>query len=69
MKSRQIRRKNESGQSLVEYGLILGLIAVAAIAILVTLGPQISGVFSNVSTEISDVPGGTPASGGPPAAE
>ncbi|MDD8043951.1 MAG: Flp family type IVb pilin [Verrucomicrobiota bacterium] len=61
MKSMQIRRKNESGQSLVEYGLILGLIAVAAIAILVTLGPQISGVFSNVSTEISDVPGGTPA--------
>ncbi len=69
MKSMQIRRKNESGQSLVEYGLILGLIAVAAIAILVTLGPQISGVFSNVSTEISDVPGGTPSSGCTPAAE
>ena len=38
----------EEGQGLVEYALILVLVAVVVIAILVILGNQVSGVFSAV---------------------
>ena len=44
--------KDESGQGMVEYGLILGLIAVAAIAALVLLGPKISGIFDAANSKI-----------------
>ena len=48
---------DESGQGMVEYGLILGLIAVAAIAALVILGPRIKGIFDNANSELNQVPG------------
>ena len=38
----------EEGQGLVEYALILVLIAVVVIAILVILGPVIANVFSTI---------------------
>jgi pilus assembly protein Flp/PilA len=40
----------EEGQGLVEYALILVLVAVVVIAILLLLGPQISNVFSRVTS-------------------
>ncbi len=43
----------ESGASLVEYGLLVGLIAVAAIAFLRTLGTNISGMFSAASSQLT----------------
>ena len=39
----------EKGQGLVEYALILVLIAVVVIAILVFLGPIIGNVFSEIA--------------------
>ncbi|HEX6290746.1 MAG TPA: Flp family type IVb pilin [Herpetosiphonaceae bacterium] len=39
----------EEGQSLVEYALVLVLIAVAVIGILAVLGTNISGVFERVT--------------------
>ena len=42
----------EKGQGLVEYALILVLIAVVVIAILVILGPQIARVFSTISNSL-----------------
>jgi pilus assembly protein Flp/PilA len=39
----------EEGQGLVEYALILVLVAVVVIAILQLLGPRIGGVFSQVN--------------------
>lgn len=44
--------RNEEGQSLVEYGLIIALIAVAVIAVLALLGGHISSLFSNVSNSL-----------------
>ena len=41
------------GQGLVEYALILFLIAVVVIAILIVLGPQIGAVFSQVTAGLS----------------
>ncbi|MBN1872699.1 MAG: Flp family type IVb pilin [Anaerolineae bacterium] len=42
----------EEGQGLVEYALILVLVAVVVIAILTVLGPQIGQVFSQISDEM-----------------
>ncbi len=39
----------EKGQGLVEYALILVLVAIVVIAILMLLGPQIANVFSKVT--------------------
>ena len=38
----------EEGQGLVEYALILVLIAIVVIAVLVVLGPAIGDVFSDI---------------------
>lgn len=46
--------KEESGQTLVEYGLIVALLSIAAIAILATLGSDIVDVFTTVSTKLQD---------------
>lgn len=43
----------EEGQGLVEYALILVLVAVVVIAILTLLGPQIGNVFSKITNELS----------------
>jgi len=40
---------HEEGQGLVEYALILVLVAVVVIAILTLLGPQIGNVFSKIT--------------------
>lgn len=50
--------REEKGQTLVEYGLIVALLSIAAIAILTTLGQDIVDVFTEVSTELQDA--GTP---------
>jgi len=46
----------EEGQGLVEYALILVLVAIIVIAILMVLGPQIGNVFSKVTTGLQTVP-------------
>lgn len=50
--------KDESGQGMVEYGLIIALIAIAVIAALKLLGPAISGIFEDAQTELEGVGGG-----------
>ena len=44
---------HEQGQGLVEYALILVLVAVVVIAILTLLGPQIANMFSKVTNGLS----------------
>lgn len=44
--------KDENGQGMVEYGLILGLIAVAAVAVLIVLGPRITSMFQQASNAL-----------------
>ncbi len=45
--------QNEEGQGLVEYALILVLVAIVVIAILLLLGPVVGNVFSNVTDALS----------------
>jgi pilus assembly protein Flp/PilA len=42
----------EEGQGLVEYALILVLVAIVVIAILLVLGPAIGNVFSSVVDQL-----------------
>lgn len=39
---------NERGQGMVEYSLIIGLVAVVVIAVLITLGDSITAKFQEV---------------------
>jgi pilus assembly protein Flp/PilA len=48
----QDRLARQEGQALVEYALILSLIAVAAVVILGVLGGKISGIFTTISDDI-----------------
>lgn len=43
----------QRGQGMVEYALILVLVALAVIAALTFLGGQISGVFHNITTVLT----------------
>ena len=45
-------RRDEEGQTLVEYGLLLALIAIVVIAVLLLLGPAISGIFQSVNDQL-----------------
>ena len=45
--------KDEDGQGMVEYGLIIGLIAIVVIVALVALGPKIIDIFTNAGN-VSD---------------
>ena len=48
----QFRNDDEEGQTLVEYGLLLALIAIIVIVALIFLGPIISQLFSNVARNL-----------------
>jgi pilus assembly protein Flp/PilA len=45
----------ERGQGLVEYALILVLVAVVVLAVLLILGPILGNTFSEVNSEIERV--------------
>jgi pilus assembly protein Flp/PilA len=45
----------EKGQGLVEYALILVLVAIVVIAALMILGPLIGNVFSKINSSLSKV--------------
>jgi pilus assembly protein Flp/PilA len=49
------RLEREEGQALVEYALILALIAVVSIAILQLIGVNVSKVLDKVNTSLSSV--------------
>src|SRR5438874_4491083 len=44
----ELTRRDEDGQGLAEYALILALIAIVAIIALIFLGKQVSGILSTV---------------------
>ncbi|MFY9115136.1 MAG: Flp family type IVb pilin [Dethiobacteria bacterium] len=52
--------KDESGQGMVEYGLILALVAVVVIVALTFLGDQIKAIFQDIGDKLkpSDAGGG-----------
>ena len=45
--------REEAGQTLVEYGLILALISIVAIAALTTIGTNVKSVFTSVGGSLT----------------
>ncbi|WP_249870301.1 Flp family type IVb pilin [Oceanobacillus saliphilus] len=45
----------EKGQGMTEYGLILGLIAVAAIAVIALLSDGVTDLFTDLKTKLSGI--------------
>lgn len=50
-------KKDEKGATAVEYGLIVGLIAVVIIAVVAFLGQDLLDLFTTVETEIDGAAG------------
>ena len=48
----RLQSEDEEGQTLVEYGLLLALIAIIVIVALIFLGPIVSRIFQNVGTSL-----------------
>ena len=46
--------KDEEGATAIEYGLIAGLIAVALVTVLTTLGEDLGALFEHISEELQD---------------
>jgi pilus assembly protein Flp/PilA len=59
---REVRKfvKAEEGATMVEYGLLVGLLSVAAIASIIAVGKFVNGAFDKVQQDMSGagVPGG-----------
>jgi pilus assembly protein Flp/PilA len=52
MLDRYFSRNRSRGQGLVEYALIIALVAVVVIGTLILLGPQIASIFKNISNNL-----------------
>ena len=48
----ELVNRDEDGQGLAEYALILALIAIVAIIALIFLGQQVSGILSTVGQSV-----------------
>lgn len=53
--------KDENGQGMVEYALIIGLIAIVAVVALVVLGPRIRDMFDRTNDELDAATSSTAA--------
>ncbi|PTL71598.1 Flp family type IVb pilin [Rathayibacter caricis DSM 15933] len=49
-------REEQKGATAVEYGLLVGLIAVVIIGVVVLLGPQLAGIFQTISDDLPAAP-------------
>jgi pilus assembly protein Flp/PilA len=51
-------RKDESGATAIEYGLIAGFVAIAIVAALTALGGSLNTVYNNVANTLTGAGGG-----------
>lgn len=51
-----LSRASQHGQGLVEYALILVLVALVVIAVLLLMGPTIGNVFSKINSILPELP-------------
>jgi pilus assembly protein Flp/PilA len=44
--------RDDDGQDLIEYGLLIGIITIAAIGAIQLIGPKVAGYFTTLNTEL-----------------
>ncbi len=49
---------DEGGATSLEYGLIAGFVSVAILSAVVSMGDDVSSIFSSLSTDLEAVPSG-----------
>jgi Flp pilus assembly pilin Flp len=47
---------DESGQGMTEYAILVGTLALGSILTLVAIGSRIKDVFTNVQTQLNNIP-------------
>ncbi len=45
--------RDEEGQGMVEYGLIIALVAIVVIAALMILGPKVANIFNDAGNQLT----------------
>jgi pilus assembly protein Flp/PilA len=48
-------RRDDEGAALVEYGMLVGLIAVICVVAVTTLGTEVSNAFSTIAASLSAI--------------
>ena len=43
---------DDSGQDLIEYGLLVGIITTGAISAITAIGPKVSAYFTNLNSQL-----------------
>jgi len=51
-KKMKLFKRNEKGQTLIEYGLIIALVAIVVVVVRRLLGPAISNLFQNIISNL-----------------
>ncbi len=49
--------ENQEGQGMVEYAMIVGLVAVGVLALLTLLGGQIGDIFTSITNALKSITG------------
>ena len=44
--------RDEAGQDLIEYGLLIGIITVACIVAILAIGPKVGSYFTNLNANL-----------------
>ncbi|RJT27355.1 Flp family type IVb pilin [Mesorhizobium waimense] len=57
-------RDEESGAAMVEYSILIGIIAVASIMVVIAIGAWVSGRFTDLCTGLDAHPTGTCSAAG-----
>jgi pilus assembly protein Flp/PilA len=52
-----LQRDRKTGQAMVEYALLAGLISVVAIVALTTIGTDVNLIYTNIASRLNAVPG------------
>lgn len=49
--------RDEEGQDLIEYALLAGFISLVAVTAITQVGTGVSGVYTNINTQVWQIPG------------
>jgi Flp pilus assembly pilin Flp len=51
------KSRHQIGQTLVEYALIIAIISIVAIGVMLNMGQQLKGTYSNITSDVATANG------------